>query len=430
MNDVTRSESSEGAAASNAAGWQRAHAELLRLSQARARLDSDEAHWLLEALHSEAHQRLGYASFGEYIERLFGYSPRWTAEKLRVAEALEALPHLSRALAEGALPWSSVRELTRVATPETESEWLACSRGRTTRDIERLVSGHAAGSRPGDGRNPHEQRHVLRFEVSGEVFATVREALAKLKRDTGSPLDDDGALLLMARRVLGGPSDAGQSSYQTALTVCERCRSGTVEGRGDAVPVAREIVEMAACDTTSFAASSEGETHVGHSRHRAKQTIPPSIRRLVHHRDGGRCRVPGCRHAVYVDNHHVDPKAEGGSHDPENLITLCSAHHRALHRGELVVRGRAPHDLVFSHADGSSYGSPSVSPAAAAARATAFRALCSLGFREGEARRALERLSPHVGHEASAEAVLRLALAELTHPGKSARSNVSGRKAA
>src|SRR6185295_17593603 len=78
------------------ADWEQAHTELVRLAGALARLDSDEAHWLVRALRTGAHLRLGYASFAEYVERLFGYSPRWTKEKLRVAEALEELPALSR----------------------------------------------------------------------------------------------------------------------------------------------------------------------------------------------------------------------------------------------------------------------------------------------------------------------------------------------
>jgi hypothetical protein len=65
---------------------------------------------------------LGFGSFGEYIERLFGYQPRSTQEKLRVAEALEGLPALERALRDGELNWSAVRELTRVAVRETERE--------------------------------------------------------------------------------------------------------------------------------------------------------------------------------------------------------------------------------------------------------------------------------------------------------------------
>ena len=395
-------------------GWERAHTELLRLSHERARLDADEGHWLLCALRSAAHLRLGYASFAEYIERLFGYSPRWTAEKLRVAEALEGLPELSRALADGELSWSIVRELTRVTTAETEAEWLGCSRGRTARDVERMVSGRAPGSHPDDPSDSAAKRHTLRFEVSGVVFGAFREALARLRRDADGPLDDDAALLLMARQILGGPSDAGVSSYQVALSVCEQCGRGTAQGRGEPVHIDHDTVEMASCDAQTFALTTD--THVGHTESRAKQSIPPAVRRLVHHRDNGRCRVPGCRHAVFVDVHHIQAKADGGSHDPENLITLCSAHHRALHRGELVVQGRASEALAFRHADGSEYGSRSASPYAADARSIAFRALRSLGFREAEARRALARVGTHVGRETSAEAVLRQALAVLTGP--------------
>jgi hypothetical protein len=128
-------------------------------------------------------------------------------------------------------------------------------------------------------------------------------------------------------------------------------------------------------------------------------------------RDGGRCVVPGCRHATWVDAHHIDPKAEGGDHDPDNLVCLCGAHHLAVHRGDLVVEGRVSSGLTFRHADGSDYGGP-VSPHAAEVSATVFRAMRGLGFRESDARRAVERAATHVGRQASAEALLKAALAE------------------
>jgi hypothetical protein len=111
--------------ANDASDWKQAHAALSRLARERAALDAEEGRWLLRALRSAAHVHLGFGSFAEYIDRLFGYRPRTTQEKLRVAEALETLPHLGRALETGALSWSAARELTRVAVPETEPAWLA-----------------------------------------------------------------------------------------------------------------------------------------------------------------------------------------------------------------------------------------------------------------------------------------------------------------
>ncbi|HEY3497062.1 MAG TPA: HNH endonuclease signature motif containing protein, partial [Polyangiaceae bacterium] len=144
------------------------------------------------------------------------------------------------------------------------------------------------------------------------------------------------------------------------------------------------------------------------------QTIPPSVRRMVLRRDGGRCRVPGCRHAVYVDAHHIQLRAEGGRHDPENLVTLCGAHHLAVHRGELLVEGAASGALTFRHSDRSRYGSAKVSARAADVFAKAFRGLQEQGFREGEIRRALA--SETVRAESELAKVFRAALLELTPP--------------
>lgn len=198
--------------------WRRAHEDLSRLARARAHLDWEEGRSLLRALRAGAHVHLGFASFAEYVERLFGYRPRWTEERLRVAEALEGLPELAQSLRDGALSWSAARELTRVASTANEHEWLKVAKGRTLRQIEELVGGH----QPGDGPNdPHDlplRRHVLRFEISAETMASFREAMAKVRRDAGTPLDDDAQLLLMARHVLGGPTDAGRANYQVGAS--------------------------------------------------------------------------------------------------------------------------------------------------------------------------------------------------------------------
>src|SRR6186713_2927480 len=121
-----------------------------------------------------------------------------------------------------------------------------------------------------------------------------------------------------------------------------------------------------------------------------KQPTPPALRRAILARDHRCCRVPGCRNAAFVDLHHLHLRSEGGPNHPQNLITLCGAHHRAAHRGQLVVDGTAT-EVRFRHGDGSSYGRV-VDPQAIEARAKAFRALRGLGFREGDVNAALTQL--------------------------------------
>jgi hypothetical protein len=65
--------------------WALAHQALSKLRLKRAALDAEEGTWLLRAFRAATHVYFGYASFAEYIERLFGLRRRATEEKLRVA---------------------------------------------------------------------------------------------------------------------------------------------------------------------------------------------------------------------------------------------------------------------------------------------------------------------------------------------------------
>src|SRR5258705_4214976 len=143
--------------------WKRAHDELSRFAKARARLDWEEGCSLLRALRSCAHLHLGFGSFAEYVERLLGYKPRWTEERLRVAEALETLPELAQSLRDGLASWSATRELTRVATTDNEHAWLEVACGRTIRQIEDLVAGHRPGDAPEAPQDLSLRGHALRF---------------------------------------------------------------------------------------------------------------------------------------------------------------------------------------------------------------------------------------------------------------------------
>jgi len=394
--------------------WVHAHELLSALARERSGLEGREAAGLLRAFRAGVHRHLGFGSFAEYVERLFGYGARTTEDKLRTAEALEGLPVLARSLQEGKVRWTAARELARVATVETESEWLAAVEGKCSREIEALVSGRVRGDRPGNAARVEARKHVLRFEVSAETLATFREALKTVGYASGGRLDDDAALLLMARAVAGASdADAGRASYQLAVTECERCGRSFQRAGAEDLELEPTVAEMVRCDAQRVEVPN---THVGAPRARATQSIPPASRREVVLRDRGRCVVPGCRHATFVDVHHIRWRTDGGAHDADNLAVLCAAHHRAVHRGQLRLSGSPSAGLAFCHADGSAYGQPA-SATAVATRERVFRGLIQLGFREREARRALDR-AEHEPGATTPEQLLRSALHLLTRPAR------------
>jgi hypothetical protein len=130
-------------------------------------------------------------------------------------------------------------------------------------------------------------------------------------------------------------------------------------------------------------------------------------------RDRHRCQLPGCRHATFVDVHHLRAREVGGGHDLENLLTLCGAHHRACHRGDLLIVRSASGGLGFWHADGTAYGGrPNTSEVDLVAKTV--RGLRNLGFGEREARDAVHAARAHVGCDGGVESLMRSALERLT----------------
>ena len=63
---------------------------------------------------------------------------------------------------------------------------------------------------------------------------------------------------------------------------------------------------------------------------RKTRTIPTSIKRALLQRDTT-CRFPGCCNRVFVEGHHIVHWANGGETSLENIVGICSFHHRFVH---------------------------------------------------------------------------------------------------
>jgi hypothetical protein len=103
----------------------------------------------------------GFRSCAAWLSWRIGLAPGAAREHVRVARALGTLPRLSQALARGELSYSKVRELTRVATPETEERLLAVGRAGTAEHVERIVRGWRCMDRKAEEREA-ARRHANR----------------------------------------------------------------------------------------------------------------------------------------------------------------------------------------------------------------------------------------------------------------------------
>lgn len=58
-------------------------------------------------------------------------------------------------------------------------------------------------------------------------------------------------------------------------------------------------------------------------------SINSSLRKSIYRRDSYRCAL--CDSTQYLQIHHVISRGKGGNSEPDNLITLCSKCHGAVH---------------------------------------------------------------------------------------------------
>ena len=326
--------------------WQFVDEKLRGLAQQYLALDAQLAGWLREAERVQVWRHFGCATMLEYLERVFGYSPRQGRERLLVARRLAALPELEAALNNGELPYTAVRELSRVATPTTESAWVQEAHGKCLREIEDMVSQREPGDFPEDPPRPDLAPTRVVFEgVMPETYAFFRQVWKLLESEHGSALSDEQLLSAMLTAAVAPPDDEarkGRAKFQIAITTCEWCKRSMQHGGGRRFAIDTRTRQRAECDA-QFIGSLEAD-----APERATRDVTERTKRFIKHRDGYRCRAPGCRSARFLEVHHIVHREDGGTNDPSNLILMCDAHHKEHHDGLITISGTAPHDVIFN----------------------------------------------------------------------------------
>ncbi|MGH7676581.1 MAG: DUF222 domain-containing protein [Gemmatimonadales bacterium] len=332
----------------------------------------------------------GFRSCAQWLSWRVGMNRGAARERVRTARALGALPQLAQALARGELSYAKVRALTRVATPETEERLLAVGRAGTACHVERIVRGWRRVDRIAEARET-AQRHksralhiyededgmvVIRGRLTPEAGALLRQALAaahetlyrRARQTAAAAIPEDvpaatpsmaqeqaDALALLAETALHHGIDPGAPGerYQVVVHVDapvladpEAPGQSVLEG-GTHVPA--ETSQRLACDASRVVMRHDPHGRIVEVSARTR-TIPPAIRRALHHRDGG-CRFPGCD-LPFGQGHHIRHWAQGGPTTLANLAMLCRRHHRAVHEEGYQVERQPDGELRFRRPDG------------------------------------------------------------------------------
>ena len=325
----------------------------------------------------------GFRSCAGWLSWRVGFAPGAAREHVRVARALGTLPRLSQALARGELSYAKVRELTRVATPETEERLLAVGRAGTAEHVERIIRGWRRVDRKAEAQEAarqHSRRalHVYHDEdgtvrikgrLAPEVGALLvkaleaaRETLYQRRREQTPDADqptmeqqDADALALLAETALHHGIDPGAPGerYQVVVHVDAAVLADTDQaGQSvleDGARVPAGTSQRLSCDASRVVMLHDADGRLLEVGVRTR-TIPPALRRALHHRDRG-CRFPGCG-VRFGQGHHIRHWAQGGPTTLSNLALLCRRHHRAVHEEGYQVERQPDGELQFRRPNG------------------------------------------------------------------------------
>jgi len=105
--------------------------------------------WIMEMDERKLYNDFGCSNVFQYATRYLSLGEHTIAEILRTGKALAQLPLLSKAFEKGQISSSHIREISRVATKDTEEYWRDTARGKTVREVEKLVAFTPRGGLPG-----------------------------------------------------------------------------------------------------------------------------------------------------------------------------------------------------------------------------------------------------------------------------------------
>jgi hypothetical protein len=311
---------------------------------------------------------LGFHSCAHWLNFKCGIDMNTARERVRVAHALGKLPKTDARFATGALSYSKVRAMTRIADESNEDYLLMIAKRGTAHHVEKLVSRYRRVERLKDAEaacTTYDNRRldyhydsdgclVIKGRFPAEQGALIVKALEMAMERRHCEERSDEAISTRRADALAEVAEEYMNSEPVPNSTADRYQvvvhvsaenSAECPHIEDGPDVSAETSRRIACECSVLGVR-EGENGEPLSIGRKSRSIPPAMRRALRIRDGG-CRFPGCTHDKFVDGHHIHHWADGGGTSLDNLVTLCRHHHHLVHEGGFSCEKTSEGEVVF-----------------------------------------------------------------------------------
>ena len=310
------------------------------------------------------------ACMAHWVSMRYGLS-YWKADRwMHAAYALESLPEVSKAFCAGDLGIDQVVELTRLAKVSSEPETSLLSWA------ERHTAGAIRARADKEIRWSAEQVKSLQQQRSlswglyeqGRRFAAVLDVPAaegavflkaitrQLDRAPAGPACIEArradALMMIASAQIAGDPDPDRATI-VIHTSPEALASGApaeLEGGG---VIDGATVERLGCHARVQTVLEDSRGNAFRLGRMAREPSSAMVRQL-RYRDRD-CQFPACPHRRFTNAHHIVHWARGGATDLENLVLICTYHHKLVHELGWGIKREPDGTVSWFYPDGNPY---------------------------------------------------------------------------
>ena len=299
---------------------------------------------------------------------------RWKAERwLGAGRAFAWLPATADAMERGELGIDKVVELARFAEFDDEDALVRWAQGLPSGAIRRV--GDLRSKERSEQADDEERSRWLRwryaddgrrFHLDGDLpsaqGAVVAHALERLGEQIPVTPDEESAHFAGARRAdalvalcsarLAGDEDQDRASVvvHADLDVLYDVDANAVLEDGPVI--GGSTVQRLLCNARVQTVVEHPDGSVVGLGRMSREPSAWMMRQL-HHRDDT-CRFPSCDARRFTQAHHIEWWSRGGATDLENLVLVCSFHHKLVHEHGWSIE-RTDGDMVWHRPGGARY---------------------------------------------------------------------------
>lgn len=290
---------------------------------------------IIEADQDKLYEKFGLSFLTTYCVKHLGLDETVAGVLVRVARKSQAVPGLKQAVVNGDISISNARTIASVITNENQAEWIGKAKTLSKNKLEREVATVCpAKAKPEKARRIGNGRVQVVLSLSEEEYEERCRITDLVSRSLGkSATDSDVEVEMM--KVYSYHRDPVSKAERAAERAAkgDLKRAADIEAKSGAKSAAKRVEKQKSIKT----ATSQGVPSKKSATN--PQTTPAEVTHAVNLRDRGCCRAKladgtECGETRWTDHHHMIPRWRGGKDAIENIITLCSAHHRLWHRRE------------------------------------------------------------------------------------------------